>query len=94
MKNKKPSYNLKPYKNYEKAGYTPSLTVKIKMTTGANKILDKEQAKMLVQMIAHEFKTRPELNHFSFPKVGLIVLKDKNNLTIMTEQEKKETESE
>ncbi len=60
----------------------------VKLTTGARKIIDEEQAKMLINMIAHEFEKRPELNIFRFEKVGLIVLKNGFNILILTETEK------
>lgn len=79
---KKPSFNLDPYAHFKKPEYH------VKMTTGARKILDEEQAKMLINMISQEFEKRPELNLFKFEKVGLVVIKHGFNLTIMTEQER------
>ena len=60
----------------------------VKLTTGARKIVDEEQAKMLVNMIAHEFTQRPHLNVFTFDKVGLIIIKNGFSITILTKDEK------
>jgi hypothetical protein len=63
------------------------------MTTSAEKVISQEEAKMLVNMLSHEFSERPHLNSFHFEKVGLWVLKDKNHLTIITEEDKKSFEA-
>jgi len=60
----------------------------VKMTTGARKILTEEEAKMLINMISHEFSQRPQLNIFTFDKVGLVVIKNRDVLTILTKVEK------
>ncbi|MFH0927570.1 MAG: hypothetical protein V1822_03250 [Candidatus Micrarchaeota archaeon] len=69
-------------------GYEPKPKYHVQMTTGAKKILDEEQAKMLINMISHEFEQRPHLNIFKFEKVGLIVVKKGYGLLILTEEEK------
>lgn len=79
---KTPVYSINP------DSHAVSPQYHVKMTTGARKIIDEEQAKMLINMIAHEFKQRPQLNLFSFEKVGLIVLKKGNTLIIMTSAER------
>ena len=78
---KNPSYSM----NLE--AYSKKPKYHVKMTTGAKKILDEEQARMLINMISHEFEERPHLNIFRFEKVGLIVAKTGTNLLILTEEE-------
>ena len=79
---KNPSFNINPDSRFSKPKYH------VKMTSGAKEIIDEEQARMLINMIAHEFEKRPELNVFTFDKVGLVVIKKGTTLLILTQTEK------
>ncbi|PIT84816.1 hypothetical protein COU37_00980 [Candidatus Micrarchaeota archaeon CG10_big_fil_rev_8_21_14_0_10_45_29] len=69
--------------NEEKTIYAVSLS------KDAHKILNEEEAGMLIKMLAPEFEKHEGKNAFGLKKLGIWVLKEKNELTIITDEEHK-----
>jgi len=70
-------------KNGEKTVYSVSISKE------AHKILNEEEARMLLKMMAPEFEKYKGKNAFGFKKLGIWILKENNSITIITDGEHK-----
>ncbi len=62
--------------------------VRIHLTNAAAKIVSAEEAPMLVKLAWKEMEQKKEFNLFRFVKLGVCLIRDGDDLTIMTEKEK------
>lgn len=62
--------------------------VRVHLTNAAAKIVSAEEAPMLVKLAWKEMQEKKEFNLFHFKKLGICLIRDGDDLTIMTEREK------
>lgn len=66
---------------------SPKREVRIHLTHAAAKIVSAEEAPMLVKLAWKEMESKKEFNLFRFTRLGVCLIRDGDDLTIMTARE-------
>jgi len=63
------------------------IKLSVHLSSGASKIINAEEAQMLVKWVWAEMEMRKDCNLFRFPKLGVCLVRDGAELVILTDDE-------